>query len=653
MQKTITFRYCIRKMSLICSFRNAYIFVLLYFIFTHFLISKQLFAQIGHVAHSFSGPGVHPTGIAYDGINIWVADLSTDRLYKLNPINGNVISSLNSPGSSPTGLTWNNQFLWCCDNATDKIYRLDPNNGTILQILSIPSEAPRGITFVDSSLYYQDNVANKIFKLDPNNGNILDEFSAPSSNNRGLAWDGNYLWCVDKDLYEIYQVDLQRNKVVTILKAPGTYSYGLTWDGAYLWHTDYETNKIYKIQITGNELFHTTDPKQMKIRYTISTWNSGTTSMQLQTFMPVPRPSPFQRLLSLVQFSPTPHQYLIDNYNQRVAFYDELISPGDSIVHQMEVDAEIYNSRYYYLAERVGILTDIPAETLAVYTVDGEKYKIYDSVIVNAVNSAIGVETNVYWMARNIHDYIISNIEYLIDGTISPAPQVLLQGHGSCSEYSFAFIAMCRAAGIPAKYEGGGHARDSLPYTDKIYHRWAYVYLPLIGWVPVDCTWDDRIYPANQARYFGGYLNEVFATTINGGGSNYMGWVYNVRQTYTGGNREYTKKMEFLTYTTSIMNSEDNSNHKSELECSIYPNPFNNNVNIKIYSANEITVKIEVFDLLGKSLGEVYNGNLCEGITEMKLNIHNKIHPILSTGIYFVKITSNLENRVMKLVYLQ
>ena len=43
---------------------------------------------------------------------------------------------------------------------------------------------------------------------------------------------------------------------------------------------------------------------------------------------------------------------------------------------------------------------------------------------------------------------------YERSGGWNTAPIVLERGNGSCSEYTFVFISMCRAAGVPARYVG-------------------------------------------------------------------------------------------------------------------------------------------------------------------------------------------------------
>ena len=112
-------------------------------------------------------------------------------------------------------------------------------------------------------------------------------------------------------------------------------------------------------------------------------------------------------------------------------------------------------------------------------------------------------------------------------------PEVVLKrGSGSCSEYTYAFIALCRAAGIPARYQGSIVVRGDDASIDEAFHRWAQVYLPNLGWVPVDANRGDKPSPADQARAFGQLSNRFLITTHGGGGSEHLAWGYNVHADY-------------------------------------------------------------------------------------------------------------------------
>ena len=114
------------------------------------------------------------------------------------------------------------------------------------------------------------------------------------------------------------------------------------------------------------------------------------------------------------------------------------------------------------------------------------KFKLTDPIIANGVEKALEGETNLYWIGRKLFNYVIDKVEYELVGGWNIAPTVLDRGTGSCSEYSFVYIAMCRAAGLPARYAGSVAVRSDDASYDNVFHRWVEIYLPRYGWIPVD-----------------------------------------------------------------------------------------------------------------------------------------------------------------------
>ena len=125
---------------------------------------------------------------------------------------------------------------------------------------------------------------------------------------------------------------------------------------------------------------------------------------------------------------------------------------------------------------------------------------------------------------------MIDHVEYELAGGWNIAPTVLDRGTGSCSEYTFVYIAMCRAAGIPARYVGSIVTRGDDASWDDVFHRWVEIYLPNFGWIPVDPSGGDSPVPAHRANAFGYLNNRFLITTESAGGSEYLGWSYNANE---------------------------------------------------------------------------------------------------------------------------
>lgn len=100
--------------------------------------------------------------------------------------------------------------------------------------------------------------------------------------------------------------------------------------------------------------------------------------------------------------------------------------------------------------------------------------------------------------AKAIFDYITTTFEYDMRDRdhLDAAPTVIARKEGSCSELAFAFVALCRAVGVPARIVTSFRNREgATPSVDWPGHRWAEFYVDGVGWVPAD--------PTNQINAFG------------------------------------------------------------------------------------------------------------------------------------------------------
>jgi transglutaminase-like putative cysteine protease len=326
-----------------------------------------------------------------------------------------------------------------------------------------------------------------------------------------------------------------KGEVILFFDAPDAYARGLAWDGKNLWNVDYQSDEIYKIKTHGKEAYSRTEEKEELLDYTNQVRNYGPGVVKdLDIYLAIPENLPNQELLSEIEYSPQPTDFLTDRWGQRVAhFRFQDLEATKFVSVGMKIKAKLFNVRYFIFPEKTGELKDIPKEITERFLADDTKYSLNDPFIRQSTKQAVGDETNPYWIARKIFNHVIDHITYERVGGWNIAPTVLKRGTGSCSEFAFVYIAMSRAAGLPARYVGCVVVRGDDASADEVFHRWVEVYLPNYGWIPVDPSWRDYPTPADEARAFGTLRNRYLITTTGGGGSEYLEWGYNSNEKWT------------------------------------------------------------------------------------------------------------------------
>ena len=163
----------------------------------------------------------------------------------------------------------------------------------------------------------------------------------------------------------------------------------------------------------------------------------------------------------------------------------------------VNVKAELYRYDLSKAKKKIGKKSP-KADELKEFLKDEEYIDKDDSEIQKAAAGIIArTETEI---VRKIYDYVIDNLEYVIQEEEDlGAAKALKEKKGDCCEYSDLFVALCRAKNIPARFITGYTER-----FDKISpkHHWVEVYLKRYGWVPFDPSWGDVEFDRIRTRSF-------------------------------------------------------------------------------------------------------------------------------------------------------
>lgn len=190
---------------------------------------------------------------------------------------------------------------------------------------------------------------------------------------------------------------------------------------------------------------------------------------------------PYQTVRSM-EITPENYQLITDEYGNRYAEFDlSDMPPGGTAQIQLEYRVAVHELAYD-LADCTGEMPD--AFTQAELHIESNNIQIL-ALSRDLSEGKYGVCGQV----RAFYDYVGTKLVYSHNGADWGAQASLGEMGADCTEYASLMIALCRAAGIPARYLEGLWAHGNTTQDDaRTEHAWLEVYLPRIGWTPMDPT---------------------------------------------------------------------------------------------------------------------------------------------------------------------
>ncbi len=109
-------------------------------------------------------------------------------------------------------------------------------------------------------------------------------------------------------------------------------------------------------------------------------------------------------------------------------------------------------------------------------------------------------------VSRAIYDWVVDNVEYKKIGSgwgNGDTFWACNERYGNCTDFHALLISLARSENIPARFEIGFPVPDSRDAGSIAgYHCWVQVYLPDIGWFPIDAS-EAFKHPENKEYFYG------------------------------------------------------------------------------------------------------------------------------------------------------
>ena len=145
---------------------------------------------------------------------------------------------------------------------------------------------------------------------------------------------------------------------------------------------------------------------------------------------------------------------------------------------------------------QAGLLGSAP-EDLHPFLASSPAIQADNPAMLRQARKIIGHETNSWAAAQAIGDWVYRAIEKKATVSLPSALDVLKRREGDCNEHTYLFVALARAAGLPARIHVG------LVYSELdgapgafYYHAWPSVYVG--EWVELDPTWGQKTVDATH-----------------------------------------------------------------------------------------------------------------------------------------------------------
>ena len=224
-----------------------------------FAVSSALATDgIGDTLWSFPAPGEWPSGLAWDGSDLWLSDNESDSFYRLTT-EGVVEAAfpLFDSFPSPAGMTFIGDKLWMVDENTSTLYQVDPATGAALKSFGLPDTTHDatswGLAWDGAHLWHSEYAHGNIYELDTTDGSVISQFAPPDSWIMGIEYDGQYLWGVSTQTDSAFVMSLPSGTVVQTYSWQVPYSLGLALANGYLWCVSMKppmgTGRVYGVDI--------------------------------------------------------------------------------------------------------------------------------------------------------------------------------------------------------------------------------------------------------------------------------------------------------------------------------------------------------------------------------------------------------------------
>jgi len=266
-------------------------------------------------------------------------------------------------------------------------------------------------------------------------------------------------------------------------------------------------------------------PEKFEVTFTITVREDQVEEGEtIRVWMPLPQQFKGQGNVRIHSAEPEPKWINAPDYPQRSIYFEAPSNGTEPTVFTATYSFETHPRWANVDPDRVVPSSSDNLPEYDYFTGEQEPHVIFTPRIRELVEEIVGEEPNPYLRARAIYDWMSDNVQYSYAREYSTlrniSDYVCDTMYGDCGQLALLYITLCRAAGVPARWQSGWTMYPASPGL----HDWAEIHIAPYGWIPVDVNYGifatQRMFGLEEAErlalrdyYFGGL--DAFRMTVN------------------------------------------------------------------------------------------------------------------------------------------
>lgn len=229
--------------------------------------------NLNNINNNFNATGIQPTGIAFDGQDIWIASTAQELggngeflfLFEIRAKDGSLVTQLdltngfnNQTAISLAGPIFDGTFIWVFRSADTTLLGVRPSDATVQQSVPIVGFPGTFLAYDGQNVWVLANPSGGAARVSTSTF-AVSSFSVGSGNNSGpagLAFDGTYMWIVSSGDNKVYKYGLD-GALVASFDGGGGAPDGIVFDGTNIWVANPLANTVTKLRASDGSLLGT------------------------------------------------------------------------------------------------------------------------------------------------------------------------------------------------------------------------------------------------------------------------------------------------------------------------------------------------------------------------------------------------------------